>query len=254
VFTEGLHVNCKERTTLNMRRLISLAGLVLQCLASVACAQDRQPTSDHHFVASSSGRVYYRVECDAWKGLSSANLRYFRTAAEAEKAGYTPSQSQGCATNVAAAPIAPRIGGTAQCIIARVVDGDTVECTTKDRVRLLMIDTPELSQRPYGDSAKLMLARLLPIGTRARLDFDVTVRDKYDRILAHVYSGALHINRAMVRQGFALTLVIPPNIKHVESIRAAVDSARNERRGLWRLNAFSCTPADYRSGRCGRGG
>lgn len=48
------------------------------------------------FVASSRGRVYYWVGCSSWRSLSRANLRWFTTRADAESAGYTPSQARGC--------------------------------------------------------------------------------------------------------------------------------------------------------------
>ena len=96
------------------------------------------------------------------------------------------------------------------------------------------------------------LGKLIPVGSTVRLDFDVGRRDQYDRLLAYVYRGDMFVNREMVRQGMAVALVIPPNVKHVEVIRAAVDSARKERRGLWRTDAFTCSPQDFRAGRCGK--
>ncbi len=48
------------------------------------------------FVASSRGQVYYWVGCSAWRQLAQTNLRFFRTRAEAEAAGYRPSTTRGC--------------------------------------------------------------------------------------------------------------------------------------------------------------
>ncbi len=66
---------------------------------AVVSADVSAPTSaaQGEYVASSRGRVYYWVGCSAWKTLSKANLRWFRTAKEAETAGYTPSAARGCA-------------------------------------------------------------------------------------------------------------------------------------------------------------
>lgn len=52
---------------------------------------------DARFVASSQGRVYYWIGCEAWKDLKKANLIFFATQVEAERAGYRPSRSKGCA-------------------------------------------------------------------------------------------------------------------------------------------------------------
>ncbi len=45
------------------------------------------------YVASSRGKRYYPVSCNAANNLSEANKIYFATKEEAEKAGYTPSAS-----------------------------------------------------------------------------------------------------------------------------------------------------------------
>jgi hypothetical protein len=48
------------------------------------------------WVASSRGHTYYRRGCTTAKRLSPANLIYFRTEQEAQRAGYQRSRSRGC--------------------------------------------------------------------------------------------------------------------------------------------------------------
>ncbi len=138
-----------------------------------------------------------------------------------------------------------------ECTVARVVDGDTLECEDGVRVRLLMIDTPELSQRPFGTRARDALRALTPVGTSLRLEFDVRRTDRYNRLLAFIWTedGVL-VNEEMARRGMAEVLVIQPNVKYVERIRAARDEARRARIGLWATSAFDCSPRDYRDGKC----
>jgi endonuclease YncB( thermonuclease family) len=207
------------------------------------------------YVASARGQVYYWTGCSAWKSLSRANLVWFEGAGEAAAAGYRPSASKGCAgpdgavTTIAATQTedAARSG---VCVVAKVTDGDTVECGDGTDVRLLLIDTPELSQAPHGLAARAALLELLPIGTRARLELDVQERDRYGRVLAYLYHGGRMVNEEMARRGYALALVYPPNVRYVERIRAAVEQARAARRGLWAQNAFECTPKEHRAERC----
>ncbi len=45
------------------------------------------------FVASSRGKKYYGSDCPAGMNLKEENKIYFKTAAEAESAGYLPSSS-----------------------------------------------------------------------------------------------------------------------------------------------------------------
>jgi micrococcal nuclease len=150
----------------------------------------------------------------------------------------------------AQAPLA--INQKIQCRITRIADGDTVYCGNAGRIRLLMIDAPELSQGSAGREAARALADLMPVGTSVTVETDVTARDQYNRILGYIYlmNGEM-VNEEMARSGYVTALVYPPNVRYVERIRAAVADARKAKRGLWATNFFDCSPRDYRAGRCG---
>lgn len=138
------------------------------------------------------------------------------------------------------------------CTVASITDGDTLVCEGGTRVRLLLIDTPEMDQGEFGRQARRELVKLAPPGTHLRLEGDVERRDRYGRSLAYLYTpDGRMLNEEMARAGFALTLVYPPNVKHVERIRDAVDAARESGAGLWATSAFECAPVDHRAGRCG---
>ncbi|HUF31046.1 MAG TPA: thermonuclease family protein [Gemmatimonadaceae bacterium] len=138
-----------------------------------------------------------------------------------------------------------------KCTVTDVVDGDTFRCGNAGRVRLLLIDTPERDQEPWGERARGALMAILPTGSTAWLETDVQVRDRYGRMLAYVYrTDGLQVNELMVRNGFAEVLVYPPNVRHVDVLRSAREAAREAGRGLWSTEAFACSPRDHRAGRC----
>jgi micrococcal nuclease len=146
---------------------------------------------------------------------------------------------------------APEGDDPGACVVQRIVDGDTFVCADDRRVRLLLIDTPERSQAPFGAQATAALTRLLPPGTRTRLELDVQPTDRYKRVLAYAYTAdGRRVNDEMARQGFALLSVYPPNVRYVDEIRAAAAEARARRAGLWATDGFSCPPADRRARRC----
>lgn len=128
-------------------------------------------------------------------------------------------------------------------VVLRVVDGDTivVEITGREQpVRLLGIDTPEsvARERPvecFGPEASDFTKSLLPAGTRVRLERDLEARDRYDRLLAHVYRAddGLYVNLTIAEQGFADVLSIDPNRAHRTEIAAAVSLAQGQEVGLW---------------------
>ncbi|HEX2040844.1 MAG TPA: thermonuclease family protein [Acidimicrobiales bacterium] len=128
-------------------------------------------------------------------------------------------------------------------VVTRVVDGDTLRLRLARRhetVRLIGIDTPE-SVRPrapvecFGREAARRLRSLVPPGTQVRLERDVELRDRYDRLLAYVFRrrDGLFVNEALARDGFARTATIPPNQAYVDRFVDAVTDARAAERGLW---------------------
>jgi micrococcal nuclease len=123
------------------------------------------------------------------------------------------------------------------CQVRRIVDGDTFYCADGRKVRLIGIDSPELSQGVPGRDARDALQDLMPPGRSIRLEGDAAPRDRWGRTLAWVWSGDRLINEAMVRGGWAVLYTVPPNVKY---------AGRLERAG------FECLPSDYRRSACAR--
>jgi len=127
--------------------------------------------------------------------------------------------------------------------LVRVVDGDTIDIDlhgTRERVRLIGIDTPETVKpntpvQCFGPEASAHTKSLLPKGTRLHVERDVEPRDKYQRVLAYVYRAddGLFVNLDIIGSGFARLLTIPPNVAHVDDFVAAARTARQSRLGLW---------------------
>ena len=124
--------------------------------------------------------------------------------------------------------------------VTRVTDGDTIVVGGTIRVRLIGMDTPEtLDSRTavqcFGPEASRHTGALVPAGTPVRLVYDVDRTDRYGRTLAYVYrlSDGLFVNVALVRDGYARMATFPPNVAHVDEIRAAETEAREAARGLW---------------------
>ncbi len=153
----------------------------------------------------------------------------------------------------AACATPPALHPGLSCRVERVSDGDTfrARCPNALKVRLLQIDAPERDQPPYGRQAWTHLEELLPRGSAVTLELDVRQRDQYGRTLAYAYDAkGRMVNEEMVRAGYAVVLVYPPNVRYVERIRAAAAEARTARRGLWETDGFSCSPKDHRQRRC----
>jgi micrococcal nuclease len=142
------------------------------------------------------------------------------------------------------ASVSPAYAQDGRCVVARVIDGDTLECESGERVRLTLIDSPEMIQGPLGSLARQALLELAPPGTDLGVELDVAERDRYRRVLAYLYlpDGTM-VNEEMVRRGYATTMVVPPNVRYVERIRRAAQLARDEGVGLWSAEPTEAEPA-----------
>lgn len=121
--------------------------------------------------------------------------------------------------------------------VAQVVDGDTIRLVNGQRVRLVQIDSPELSQGEcYAHEARATLSRLLPTGTRVRLETDrrLDAVDRYGRKLAYVFKGREHVNHTLVLRGAASVWFYGAERgRYATQLDAAARNARANRRGLW---------------------
>ncbi len=188
--------------------------------------------------------------------LGAAMLGVLPSCGEAQREPRTSAQSTQATQARQSRPARPPRGDSAvrtaaNCVVKRVSDGDTIVCEGDQRVRLLLIDTPELSQGPYGRQAMQALQRLAPVGTTIRIETDVRFRDQYGRTLGYLWtSDGRFINEEMVAAGMAVVLVYPPNVKYVDRLRAASAEAKRKKVGLWATSGFECAPRDHRAGRC----
>ena len=139
---------------------------------------------------------------------------------------------------------------TTECVVTRVTDGDTLECRDIGRVRLIGIDAPETSQKPFGAAATAALRSLLSIGARAQLEPDVEARDQYGRTLGYIWIDGRMVNWLLIRSGWAVLLTYPPNVQYVNDFRSGQQRAHAGQLGLWRVGGFDCLPVDHRRKRC----
>ena len=173
----------------------------------------------------------------AWVGLLLGALVAAVLLAGCGGAPTGPAPTPGPATGILPAGI--------DVVVRKVVDGDTLDVSGGERVRLIGIDTPETKapDRPvgcFGKEASRFVTTMLPPGTEVRLVGDAEQRDRYGRLLAYVYRRAdgLFVNAELLRRGYAQLLTIPPNIAHTDEFAAIASEAREGSQGLWSACTF----------------
>ena len=125
----------------------------------------------------------------------------------------------------------PDINSTRSAKVIRVLDGDTIEVENGQRVRYLGINAPESGQ-PFSTAATRENERLVG-GRIVNLEFDVQAQDRYGRLLAYIWIGDVLINKEIVKNGYAASGTIQPNVKYQDLILKAQQEARENCRGLW---------------------
>lgn len=130
--------------------------------------------------------------------------------------------------------------------VKKVSDGDTFwinNGTEKgEKIRLIGVDAPETQKSKkkeigyYGEEAKAYLTQLLS-NKKVRIEQDVSPKDQYGRTLAYAYlEDGTFINAELIKNGYAKTLTIPPNVKHSKEFLKLEREARQNNRGLWGKN------------------
>ena len=89
--------------------------------------------------------------------------------------------------------------------VTRVIDGDTLDVEGSLRIRLVLVNAPELNATGGPESRDYLTS--LCSGTKALVDEDdfQIGHDPYGRVLAVVYCGSTNANAAMISSGHATT-------------------------------------------------
>ena len=116
--------------------------------------------------------------------------------------------------------------------VERVVDGDTFVLEGGERVRLIGIDAPEKGM-PCSQEAEKRLAELV-LGQEVFLARDISHRDKYGRLVRHVFAKGVFVNLAIVEEGLAVAFDYEPDTSKSEIFRKAEEKAREKKGCLWR--------------------
>ena len=117
-------------------------------------------------------------------------------------------------------------------------DGDTITLSTGEKVRLLQIDTPELSPTEcYSKEARSSLVSLLNAPGQLSLKTDPKLDkvDRYGRLLRYVFIGKTNINLKLVEIGAAAPYFYKGDKgQYSTQILKAAQTAKSKSIGLWK--------------------
>ncbi|MFD5600814.1 thermonuclease family protein [Leucobacter sp. NPDC058333] len=147
------------------------------------------------------------------------------------------------ATQVDTDAQAPEPGTSSPQQVIAVVDGDTIntidENGTKNRVRIIGINTPEIGRggvadECYAQDARTALSNLVD-GQKVELVTDPSQgdTDKYGRLLRHIHTDSGNIAQLLLEQGAGHEYTYNTPYAGHDDFRAAEAAARDAHIGLW---------------------
>ena len=121
--------------------------------------------------------------------------------------------------------------------VRHAIDGDTLLLINGEKVRLIGVNTTEITrpQKPvqyFGKEAHLFTSQMVD-GKEVRCEFEKQRRDKYGRLLAYVYLlDGTFLNAEIIKQGYGFAYTRFP-FKYSEEFRKYERTARENKKGLW---------------------
>ncbi|MBA3422646.1 MAG: thermonuclease family protein [Thermoleophilaceae bacterium] len=113
--------------------------------------------------------------------------------------------------------------------VERVIDGDTVVVSRVGTMRLIGVNAPEEGR--CGDDAATRFTRRRLKDKRVEYELGEDRRDRWGRTLAYLRRGDTMHNRALIEEGYAKALTIPPNDKYADRFEAAEEKAKQRDEG-----------------------
>jgi micrococcal nuclease len=131
------------------------------------------------------------------------------------------------------------VGGLpAQSRIVKIIDGDTVELETGERVRYIGIDAPELFDA--ADERTVCLAEAaaqrnsdLVLHKIVRLESGPDNTDVYGRLLRYVWADDVFVNENLIAQGYAYAHDFGFTHQYSDQFKQVEQEAKQNKAGLW---------------------
>ena len=157
------------------------------------------------------------------------------------------------ASRTVKAPQCPTVG-TRAVVFAKAVNGSTFATAEGMQVRLAGVLAPgeggETLSTAQTDTARATLAALLRGGSLT-LAGEEAPRDRYGRVLAHVFAGGVSVQAALLRAGEVRVAPDRASALCDKELISAEADARAQRAGHWRDGLFAPRSPEQLNNRIG---
>lgn len=114
-------------------------------------------------------------------------------------------------------------GNQEKILVSYVLDGDTVQLSTGEEVRLIGINAPEVGEKCSSEATEKLKDFVLD--EEIILEKDIEDKDQYGRLLRYIYVDDIFVNLEIVRLGFAHKYEYGSNTKYSGQFEEAENEA-----------------------------
>ncbi|MBI2545427.1 MAG: thermonuclease family protein [Candidatus Aenigmarchaeota archaeon] len=127
-----------------------------------------------------------------------------------------------------------RKSSSQEYLVTRVIDGDTVELSDNERVRLLGINAPEITEAHYQDAKD----KMIELVQNKSVTFENGPQDKdlYGRSLRYIFVNSTFVNLEMVKGGYATVYLLDPSEKYYLEFKTAEKQAKDQKLRIWGIS------------------
>lgn len=134
-----------------------------------------------------------------------------------------------------------------KAIVKKVIDADTLvlEADKYTALRLIGINGPEITKgknEPFGQEGKEYLANLIE-GKEItyQLDPNADEKDKYGRILAHVFLDQISIQSYLLKEGYVKLAYLFDEYEFIDVYKDAENIAKEKKLNIWSIPGYADT-------------
>ena len=118
-----------------------------------------------------------------------------------------------------------------QLVVKKVSSGERVKLSSGEKVRYIGVDAPADGDFFFEECRQAN--KKLVGGKQITIEYDVRRKDGNGNLLGYVYAGDAFVNAQLLKNGFGIVYITPPNQKYADLFISLQKEARKNRRGIW---------------------
>ncbi len=124
--------------------------------------------------------------------------------------------------------------------VKKIYSGNRIKTQSGVKIQYIGLEVPGEGRFFYEECKK---ANIRSVNNKTiTIEYDVKKKEDGNIVLGYVYAGDVFVNAQLLKNGFAMAYIQPPNQKYASLFIALQNEARKQRRGIWAFEDRSDEP------------